>query len=179
MLSQKSWSELSGEERNNVFNKISSVVKVKLWNGRIFEFTPFMQCASMPPQYQLKWLPFNDFDKPRREFVFCDEVFRIVEKQGVESDNIEYLNETKFNTKNMKLNLNIENERIWIVIKNLAEDKQEEFEEYDEEYKQQLIKGYKICKGKTYNFKTIEEEEKYFSRDDITAEEEVYFYHFL
>jgi hypothetical protein len=36
-----------------------------------------------------------------------------------------------------------------------------------------------MCKGKTYHFKSIEEEEQYFMRSDVTPEEEVYYYEFI
>jgi hypothetical protein len=101
----------------------------------------------------------------------------MVANEGIETDNIDYLNEAKFDTKNMKLNLNIENEQIWSMLKNSKNAR--DLENCEEEYKEQIIKGYKICKGKTYNFKSVEEEEKYFARADITAEEEVYYYEFV
>ena len=69
------------------------------------------------------------------------------------------------------------NEQIWNLLVSLSNDP--DFEHCDPEYKQELIDGYKICQGKTYNFKTIEEEEAYFMRDDITAAEEVYYYTFI
>jgi hypothetical protein len=75
--------------------------------------------------------------------------------------------------------MNIENEHIWKVIKNLADKYKRDLNDIDDEYKQQLIKGYKICKGKTYNFNSIEEEEQYFMRSDVTPEEEVYYYEFI
>ena len=75
--------------------------------------------------------------------------------------------------------MNIEDEHIWILVKNLADKCKRDLFDIDDEYKQQLIKGYKICKGKTYNFKSIEEEEQYFMRSDITPEEEVYYYEFI
>jgi hypothetical protein len=75
------------------------------------------------------------------------------------------------------LNLNIENEQIWAMLKNSKNAGN--LEDCDEEYKQHLIEGYKICKNKTYNFKSVEEEEKYFARPDIYVEEEVYYYQFV
>lgn len=75
--------------------------------------------------------------------------------------------------------MSIENEHIWSVIKTLADEHKRCVNDIDEEFKQQLIKGYKICRGKTYNFKSIEEEEQYFMRSDITPEEEVYYYEFI
>jgi hypothetical protein len=75
--------------------------------------------------------------------------------------------------------MNIEYEHIWKVIKNLADECKKDLSDIDDEYKQQLIKGYKICKGKTYNFRSIEEEEQYFMRSDVTPEEEVYYYEFI
>jgi hypothetical protein len=68
-------------------------------------------------------------------------------------------------------------EEIWNMLVSRSNDP--DFEDCDPEYKQQLIEGYKICQNKTYNFKTVEEEEKYFMRDDVTAEEEVYYYTFV
>ena len=75
--------------------------------------------------------------------------------------------------------MNIEDEHIWTLVKNLADKYKRDLIDIDDEYKEQLIKGYKICKGKTYNFKSIEEEEQYFMRSDITPEEEVYYYEFI
>jgi hypothetical protein len=75
--------------------------------------------------------------------------------------------------------MNIEDQHIWTVIKNLADKYKRDFNDIDEEYKQQLINGYKICKEKTYNFKSVEEEEQYFMRTDVTPEEEVYYYELI
>jgi hypothetical protein len=69
------------------------------------------------------------------------------------------------------------NEQIWNLLVSLSNEPN--FEDCDPEYKQNLIDGYKICQGKTYNFKTVEEEEVYFMRDDVTAAEEVYYYAFI
>ena len=173
----KNWSYLTKEERAEIFKKINCDVKVKLVDGRVFSFNPFKELASIPPQYNLSWLPLYDNEPPERQFMFCDEVFRMVLTQGIESDNIDYLNEAKFDTKNMRLNLNIEDDLIWTMLKNSKNAG--DLEDCDEEYKQQIIKGYKICKGKTYNFKSIEEEEEYFMREDVTPEEEVYYYQFV
>ena len=75
--------------------------------------------------------------------------------------------------------MNIEDEYIWTVIKNLADQSKRNLNDIDDEYKQQLINGYKICKEKTYNFKSVEEEEQYFMKTDVTPEEEVYYYEFI
>ena len=75
--------------------------------------------------------------------------------------------------------MNIEDEHIWTVIKNMADQRKRNLNDIDEDYKQQLIKGYKICNEKTYNFKSVEEEEQYFMRSDVTPEEEVYYYEFI
>ena len=68
-------------------------------------------------------------------------------------------------------------EQIWNLLVSKSMDN--ELEDCDPEYKQSLIDGYKICQHKTYNFKTVEEEEAYFMRDDVTAAEEVYYYAFV
>jgi hypothetical protein len=44
--------------------------------------------------------------------------------------------------------MNIEDEHIWTLVKNLADKCKRDLIDIDDEYKQQLIKGYKICKGK-------------------------------
>ncbi len=173
----KSWSKLTKDERDEGLKKLECEVKVKLVDGRVFSFNPFNKCASIPPQYNLSWFPLYHDEKPKRQFMFCDDVFHMVNTQGIESNNIEYLNEAKFYTKNMKLNLNIEDDQIWIMLKNSKNSR--DLENCDKEYKHQLIKGYKICKGKKYNFKSVEEEEQYFMRDDVTPEEEVYYYEFV
>lgn len=50
----------------------------------------------------------------------------------------------------------------------------------DEEFKSLLINGYKICKNKTYDFlKTMDDEYKYFSREDISPDEEAYYFFVL
>lgn len=173
----KDWFELTKEERAEIFKKLNCEVKVKLVDGRVFGFNPFKECASMPSLYNLSWLPLYNNEKSKRQFMFSDEVFRMVANEGIETDNIDYLNEAKFDTKNMKLNLNIVNEQIWSMLKNSKNAGN--LEDCDEEYKQQLIKGYKICKNIKYYFKSVEEEEKYFARSDVTAEEEVYYYEFV
>lgn len=53
-----------------------------------------------------------------------------------------------------------------------------DYTDYKEEYKQKLIKGYEICKNKIYNFKSVDEEEKYFKNTDVTDEEKLYYYEF-
>lgn len=177
MSCQKNWSELTQEERDDIFKKFKQEVKVKLVNGRVFAFTPFKQCASLPPQYYIKWLPIYLNENPKSHFMFCDDVFRMVNTEGIESDNIEYLNEAKFHTQNIRLNVNLENDQIWSMLK--CSKNARDLDDSDEEYKECIIRGYKICKEKTYKFKTIAEEEAYFMRDDITAEEEMYYYNFV
>ena len=174
---KKSWSELTKDECDEILKKMKCEVKVKLQDGRVFGFNPFKECASFPPQFNLLWLPLYNNEKPKRQFMFCDEVYRMVESQGIVSDNIDYLKECKFNTIKIQLNMNIENEQIWLMLK--TSKNAVNLNDCDEYYKQQLIKGYTICKNKTYNFKSVEEEEKYFARADVSAEEEVYYYQFL
>lgn len=65
------------------------------------------------------------------------------------------------------------------VIEDLADIRKQHLNNIGDLYKPQLIKGYTICKGINYNFKSIEEEEQYFTRSDITPEEEVYYYEYL
>jgi hypothetical protein len=67
------------------------------------------------------------------------------------------------------------NEDIWDI---LVSKKGHDINSYDPEVKEQLINGYKICKNKNLKFTSIEEEGAYFSRPDIAAEEEMYYYEF-
>jgi hypothetical protein len=53
-----------------------------------------------------------------------------------------------------------------------------DYGDYNEEYKQKLIKGYEICKNKMYNFNSVDDEEKYFANADVTEEEKLYYYEF-
>jgi hypothetical protein len=105
----KRWVELYLQENADTFKRIECKIKVKLENGKIFEFNPFIECLIMPPKYELRWLPLYNNEKPKVQFMFCNDVFEMVATEGIESDNIDCLNEAKFDTKNMKLNLNIEN----------------------------------------------------------------------
>lgn len=75
--------------------------------------------------------------------------------------------------------MDIEDEHIWSICKNMADKCNRDLHNIGDEYKQQLIKGYKICKEKNYHFTSIEEEEQYFMRSDITPEEEVFYYEFI
>lgn len=79
-------------------------------------------------------------------------------------------------------------EHIWTEIKLLADKCERYLNDIDDDFKELLIKGYIICKEKTYNFKSIKEtynfksikeEEEYFMRRDITPEEEVFYYYIL
>lgn len=178
MSKQLNWSELSQEERDKILQKFNCSVKVRLNNGIMFEFNPFRQCASMPPQFCLNWLPLYENDKPKRQFMFCDDVFRMVAMEGIESDNVEYLKEAKFDTKNIKF-YDFEDDKIWEKLKKEAKSNNRDLSNIDDEYKKQLIKGHKLWNGKIYDFKTIEDEEEYFMRDDVTPEEVIHYYEFI
>lgn len=186
-----SWFELTEQERSDIiekfngakrsgnFDKLNCEVKVKLDNGRMFEFTPFKVTAGVETKFKLTWIPLYDHKKPYINYMNERDVFYMVATQGIESDNIKCLILANFDTNNMKLNMNMEDDRIWTVIKHLADKYKRDVDDIDDEYKQQLIKGYRLCKGKVYNFKSVEEEETYFSRHDIAPEEEVYYYEFV
>ncbi len=71
-------------------------------------------------------------------------------------------------------NTHIDNEQIWKILEPLMTTPPGE---YDNDYKTKVINGYKLCKDKTYNFSTFEEEEKYLM--NVTAEEEIYYYEII
>jgi hypothetical protein len=72
--------------------------------------------------------------------------------------------------KNQNENKEYTDDEIWIIIQLIIGEK--ESSKIDEFYKKELINGYKLCKNKKYNFKNLNEQEKYFSK---FPEEEAYY----
>ena len=97
---QNSWNDIPNEE---FFKKVKAEVKVKFTSGEIIGFTPFKQCCSIPPQYHLK----NYTAGKKINFRFVYDFISDIEINGVESNNIEYLEEAKIKAKHMKLNLDL------------------------------------------------------------------------
>jgi hypothetical protein len=175
---------LSKEERSELFKKFKTPVKIKLNDATIFEFTPFVYCASLPSQFNIKWLPINNIDKPKCEYILCDKLYHIVKTQGIETDNIEYLQEAGgFETKNLIENLNIDDDRIWLILQNLSNKKnlpnKDNLDNYPIDYKKLLIEGYKIYKSQCYNFTDIEHEHNYFTKYPMENAEKAYYSEFI
>ncbi len=103
----KNWSELSETEKEDILKRLKCSVKVKLNTEQIFEFNPFRVCASLPAQYSIKWILPIPNAKPNIQYVEEHEMFRLVELQGVETNNLQYLTEAKFKTTNMVENQNL------------------------------------------------------------------------
>lgn len=103
----KNWSELSKTDKEEIFKRLQCSVRVKLNNEQVFEFNPFRVCASMPAQYTIKWiLPISNA-KPCVQNIEEYEMFKLVELQCVETNNLQYLTEAKFKTINIVENQNL------------------------------------------------------------------------
>jgi len=100
---QKSWNELTKEEKEEFFKRLNAEVKVKFVSGEIIGFNPFKVCASMPAQYNIK----NYTTGKKMEFRWEHDVRRDIANNAIESNNIKYLEEAKFDVKNIKLNLEL------------------------------------------------------------------------
>lgn len=100
---QKSWNDLTEEEKSDFFKKMKAEVKVKFASGEIIGFNPFKECCSMPPQYQFK----NYTNGKKMNFKFVHDLVSDIETTGVETNNIEYLEEAKIKAKHMTLNLEL------------------------------------------------------------------------
>ncbi len=103
----KNWSDLSETDKEEIFKRLQCSVKVKLNTEQVFEFNPFRVCASLPAQYNIKWiLPISNA-KPTIQYIEEYEMFKLVELQGRETNNLQYLTEAKFKTTNMVENHNL------------------------------------------------------------------------
>ena len=78
-------------------------VKIKFDNGEIVGFNPFKVCASMPPQYTLK----NHTTGKKMYFEFTDKFIHTIENNGIETNNIQYLEECNIKANHLKLNLDL------------------------------------------------------------------------
>lgn len=100
---QRSWSDLTKEEKADFFKKMEAEVKVKFASGEIIGFNPFKQCCSLPAQYHYRsYTP----DK-KMAFRFVHDLVLDIETNGVETNNIQYLEEAKIKAKHMTLNLDL------------------------------------------------------------------------
>lgn len=99
----KSWDELTKEEKSDILKKMSSEVKVKFISGEIIGFNPFRICASFPAQYQIKNYTLNN----KFELILKNDLHMKITNYGVETNNIEYLKEAKFQVNNILLNVEL------------------------------------------------------------------------
>jgi hypothetical protein len=103
----KNWSELSETDKEELFKRLKCSVRVKLNNEQVFEFNPFRVCASMPAKYTIKWILPIPNAKPQIQYIQEHEMFKLVELQCVETNNLQYLTEAKFKTTNIIENQNL------------------------------------------------------------------------
>ena len=100
---QKSWNDLTKEEKSEFFKRMEGEVKVKFASGEIIGFNPFKQCCSMPAQYHYR----SYTTDKKMAFRFVHDLVSDIETNGVETNNIQYLEEAKIKAKHMTLNLEL------------------------------------------------------------------------
>lgn len=100
---QRSWDDLTEEEKEEFIKRMEAEVKVKFTNGVIIGFNPFTLCCSMPAQYMYK----NYTAGKKMEFRLANDLVLEIETNGVETNNIRYLEEAKIKAKHMTLNLEL------------------------------------------------------------------------
>ena len=96
----KKWDELTQEEKNNIFKKMRAEVKVKFTSGQIIGFNPFNLCASLPAQYTLKDYTNGGKIEFRFEHIFKSDIAM----NGIETNNIDYLEEGNISASHLTLN---------------------------------------------------------------------------
>jgi len=99
----KSWSDLTKEEKEEIKTKMSCEVKVKFLSGLIIGFNPFRVCASFPAKYLIK----NYSNGGTMEYKYEHELKLNIMKDGIESNNVKYLEEAQMIVDNIKLNLEL------------------------------------------------------------------------
>ena len=97
------WDILTDEQKRDFFEKINTEVKVKFASGEIIGFNPFKQCCSMPAQYHYR----SYTTDKKMAFRFVHDLVSDIETNGVETNNIEYLEEAKIKANHMTLNLEL------------------------------------------------------------------------
>ena len=100
---QKKWEELTKEEKDEIFKKLNAEVKIKFNNDEIIGFNPFKVCCSLPAKYTLKNYTNGKKIEWREEFEFKN----YIEINGVETNNIEYLEEANIKASHLQLNLEL------------------------------------------------------------------------
>jgi hypothetical protein len=100
---QKNGKKLTQEEKNNIFEKLNAEVKIKFNNDEIIGFNPFKVCCSIPAKFTLKNYTNGKKIEWREEFEFKNYILR----NGVETNNIKYLEEADIKTSHLQLNLEL------------------------------------------------------------------------
>jgi len=96
----KDWSDLSKEEKQEFIKRMDCEVKVKFSSGEIIGFNPFKVCASFPTQYLVK----NYSNGGKMEYNWEEKLKQKIKNNGVESNNVKYLEEANIDIGNVKLN---------------------------------------------------------------------------
>lgn len=104
MSDNRSWNELTEEEKNEFRKRMACEVRVKFTSGEIIGFNPFRECCSMPPKYTVTYYTSG---QKKGEFLFVHDVIHNIENNGLETNNIQYLKEAKFKVDHIVLNENL------------------------------------------------------------------------
>lgn len=97
----RSWYDLTEEEKSEFMKRMACEVRVKFTNGEIIGFNPFRQLCSFPAQYNITYYTSG---RQKKEYKFVHDVIHNIENNGVETNNILYLEEAKIKASNMILN---------------------------------------------------------------------------
>jgi hypothetical protein len=95
--------KLTQKEKNKIFEKLNAEVKIKFNNDEIIGFNPFKVCCSIPAKFTLKNYTNGKKIEWREEFEFKNYILR----NGVETNNIKYLEEADIKTSHLQLNLEL------------------------------------------------------------------------
>jgi hypothetical protein len=82
-------------------------VKVKLETGEIFQFNPYFTVGSgdiLRKECKIDWI--NRIENTRKT-LYVYEIRDMINREGVETDNIDDLSKCKYNTTKLKLNVSL------------------------------------------------------------------------
>jgi hypothetical protein len=99
---QKYLNDLTNEEKDDFKKKMMAEVKVKFVSEEIIVFNPFRICASFPAKYHIINIITN-----KMEFRDVYQIQADIKNNGIETNNIQYLLDSKFDVKNLTLNLEL------------------------------------------------------------------------
>lgn len=84
--------DLTKEEKSEFWKRMECEVRVKFTSGEIIGFNPFRQYFSFPAKYTVTYYTSG---QKKCEFKYVHDVIHNIENNGVETNNILYLEEAK------------------------------------------------------------------------------------